>query len=149
MELMIMHDDLIQPYTELATVNSGELAEQVSKLPEDYVFILTIKEFKDWLKLHQEMLAILRSLKSSEEKWGRMTQFAIENHLNLTSVISVISIYPSIGASYKISALTENALKDCCAVFFVKINQEEGRAKYVQRKVLAFKADQARKPPLS
>ena len=149
MELMIMHEGLRQSYTELATVNFGELAERVSKSPEDYVFILSIKEWREWLKLHQGMLATLRALKSDEERWNRMGQFATEHHTNPTSLISIISIYPSIGASHKIAVLTENALKDCCAVFFAKAGQEMKRAEQVQIDVLRFRAEQARKPPLS
>lgn len=149
MELMILHENLEWSFSELKAVNTGRLVDQISKAPEDYVFILTIPEWEQWLKLHMKIGSELKAIKNSNEFWARMTRFTEENKANLVSLISIVSALPNVGKSFKIATLTQNALGDCCAVFFAKPGQEQKRADEVKKEIQRFRAEQRNKHPLS
>ena len=149
MEILILHEQLEQSFSELTQFNLGILVEQISKSPEDYVFILSITEWNQWLELHMKIDKELRAIKSSDERWERLLRFTKENEANLFSIISVVSALPNVGNSFKIGTLTQNVLGDCCAVFFTKPSQEQKTAHEVLKQILKFRAEQQNKPPTS
>jgi len=149
MEVLVFHERIADSYSSLELVNLAELAEKVIQSPEDYVFILSTKEWNEWLRLHASIGKKLLATQTAEEKWRELSRFAEENKANPFALISLVSAHPETGSRYKIGSLTPFALGDCYAVFYVKEKEAMKRAEEVRVAILSFREEQAKKPPLS
>ncbi len=149
MEIMVLREELDESFSQVERGNPSVLIDHISESPEDYIFILSIEEWGQWVELHQKVVKVLRAIKSDDEWWKRLSQFAKENEANPSSLISIVSVFPDVRKSFKIGSLTQDALGDCCAVFFTRPRREQKRADEVLKLVLKCRAEPRNKPPTS
>ena len=80
---------------------------------------------------------------------GTTYAYGEENASNPLSLICLLSAHPEVGKLYKLGNLTPFALGDCYAIFFTKEEQVIERSEEIRGKIFQFRAEQAKKLPLS
>ncbi|MFC1927359.1 hypothetical protein ACFLW7_02125 [Chloroflexota bacterium] len=148
MEIMILEEGLTKSYTSYEQLGFAQFGMQIADSPEDYIFLLTPKEWDEWLELYATLGKALLSVKTLDAKSKVLDDFAEKNASNPLSLICIVSTHPKFG-NYKLGNLTPYALGDCYAIFFGKEEQIMKRSDEVTRRVLQFREEQAKKPPLS
>jgi hypothetical protein len=101
---------------------------------EDFIYILTIKEWYEWIKILNILTETLSSTKDIKSRLDILRKL-VRNPANLLAVISVLYAYVYSNNIYKMGCLTPKELGDCYAVFIVKKEQLSQKSEEVNRKI--------------
>jgi hypothetical protein len=148
-EIIVFREGPFRPYPSWQQIDLALLEMKIADSPEDYVFLLTTREWNEWFNIFATFRKRLLGAKTFNGKLEFLNNFAKDNTSNPISLICLLSIHPQVCNFYKLGNLTPSTLGNCYAIFFVKEKQAIERSEEIRRKISQFRRKQTNKPPLS
>jgi hypothetical protein len=131
MELIFLNKELENPNSPFMALDLKILFTNL----EDFVYILTTKEWDNWIGMQNLLNEVLISAKDHHSRTNILRSFGTNNSANPSSILSLLYVYVNGSKKYRMLCLTPEELGDCYAIFFSTKEQLSQKSEEVKRKI--------------
>lgn len=118
MELLTLDKNCAQTSISIEKIYLPDLGDRIIQSPESFIFLLSSKEWKEFMRQYHHIKESIVKLNTQVEKENKFEELTNEYGNDPLTFIITISSHPAISKSHRIACLTPSVLGNCFAVFF-------------------------------